>query len=80
MQDKNWMRSTIRKTAALSILGSLETRMMEILWIRREASAGEVYDVLRKDRNMALTTVSGTFNRLYEEGLLHREVGREKEA
>jgi len=76
MPDKNWMRSTIRKTATLSILGPLETRIMEILWKRSEASTGEVYDELRKDRDIALTTVSGTFNRLYENGLLHREVGK----
>jgi predicted transcriptional regulator len=76
MPDKNWMRSTIRKTATLSILGPLETRIMEILWKRSEASTGEVYDELRKDRDIALTTVSGTFNRLYEKGLLHREVGK----
>jgi predicted transcriptional regulator len=72
------MRSTIRKAAALSILGPLETKIMEILWIRGVASTGEVYDELRKERSIALTTVSGTFNRLYEKGLLHREVGKGK--
>ncbi len=76
MKDNNWMRSTIRKTAALSILGPLETRIMEILWERGEASTGQVYDELRKGRDIALTTVSATFNRLYEKGLLHREVGK----
>lgn len=78
MRDKNWMRHTIRKTAALSILGPLEAKIMEILWRRREASTGEVFDELRKDRSIALTTVSGTFNRLFEKGLLHREVGKGK--
>lgn len=78
MPEKNWMSSTIRKTAAFSVLGPLETRIMEILWRRSEASTGEVYDELRKDRSIALTTVSGTFNRLYEKGLLHREVGKGK--
>jgi predicted transcriptional regulator len=72
MREKNWMSSTIRKTATLSVLGPLETKIMEIIWRRGEVSTGEAYDELRKDRSIALTTVSGTFNRLYEKGLLHR--------
>jgi len=72
------MSSTIRKTTTLSVLGPLETKIMEIIWRRGEVSTGEACDELRKDRSIALTTVSGTFNRLYEKGLLHREVGKGK--
>ena len=78
MPDKNWMRSTIERRRTLSVLGPLETKVMLILWTRNEASTGQVWEEIRKRRGIALTTVSGTLNRLYEKGLLYREVGKGK--
>jgi predicted transcriptional regulator len=75
---KDWMRSTIERKRTLSILGPLETEVMQILWTRNEVSTGQVWEELRKRRDIALTTVSGTLNRLYEKGLLYREVGKGK--
>ena len=78
MPDKDWMRSTIERRRTLSVLGPLETKVMQILWTRNEVSTGQVWEEIRKGRDIALTTVSGTLNRLYEKGLLYREVGKGK--
>jgi predicted transcriptional regulator len=78
LPDKNWMRSTIKTRRTLSVLGPLETKVMLILWTRNKLSTGQVWEEIRKSRDIALTTVSGTLNRLYEKGLLYREVGKGK--
>jgi predicted transcriptional regulator len=78
MQDKDWIRSAVKEKGLASILGPLETKIMHVLWELNRASTGQVHEELRKDRGIALTTVSGTLNRLYEKGLLHREIGKGK--
>jgi len=78
MPDEDWTRSAVEKKGGLHILGPLETEIMQIIWKRNKAPTGQVYEDLRKDRNLALTTVSGTLNRLYEKGLLHREIAKGK--
>jgi predicted transcriptional regulator len=53
-------------------LGSLEFRLMQILWSRGESN---VRDVIRQlDRPLAYTTVMTTLDRLYKKGLLDRRM------
>jgi predicted transcriptional regulator len=53
-------------------LGSLEFRLMQILWSRGESN---VRDVSRQlDRPLAYTTVMTTLDRLYKKGLLERRM------
>ncbi|NAS24503.1 BlaI/MecI/CopY family transcriptional regulator [Herbidospora sp. NEAU-GS84] len=59
-------------------LGDLEAVIMDRLWsYRRPASVRFVLDDLRKDREIAYTTVMTVMDNLHTKGLLRREpVGR----
>ncbi|HEY7790582.1 MAG TPA: BlaI/MecI/CopY family transcriptional regulator [Vicinamibacterales bacterium] len=51
-------------------LGSLEQRLMEIVWASREVTVREALDAL--DTDIAYTTVMTTLDRLFKKGLLER--------
>ena len=51
-------------------LGSLESRVMGVLWARGESSVRDVFEVI--DRPLAYTTVMTTLERLFKKGLLNR--------
>lgn len=46
--------------------------MLRIVWEKNNCSPKEVLDELRKDRDIALTTVSTVLERLFEKGVLAR--------
>jgi len=52
------------------LLGELEGAIMDILWLRREATVREVLDELNRSRSLAYTTVLTIMGRLVEKGLL----------
>ncbi|MNK37111.1 Transcriptional regulator BlaI [compost metagenome] len=54
-----------------SVLGDLETAVMEAGWSLGEFGIKDVHDAL-KDRAIAYTTVQTTIERLYRKGLLSR--------
>ncbi|HKS66474.1 MAG TPA: BlaI/MecI/CopY family transcriptional regulator [Candidatus Acidoferrales bacterium] len=57
------------------ILGSLEARVMDVLWERGESSVRDVFE--KMDRPLAYTTVMTTLDRLFKKGLLERyKIGR----
>lgn len=51
----------------------LEPRVMEIMFERGSATVREVYEELRKERDISLTTVGTVLSRLYGKGFLDRE-------
>lgn len=53
-----------------SSLGTLEARVMELLWARGESSVRDVFESI--DRPLAYTTVMTTLERLFKKGLLDR--------
>jgi len=58
-------------------LGSLEKRIMAVLWEDQGATVREVFSIIRKSHRVAYTTVMTVMNRLVEKGLLTRsEEGR----
>ncbi|GGS95092.1 hypothetical protein GCM10010156_61730 [Planobispora rosea] len=59
-------------------LGGLESAIMDCLWsYRRPASVRDVLGDLRRDREIAYTTVMTVMDKLHTKGLLRREqVGR----
>lgn len=66
-----------RKTASnLSSLGSkpplgpLEAQIMEIIWSQDEVTIRDIFDLLRKQRDLAYTTVMTVVHNLYRKGLL----------
>lgn len=54
-----------------SVLGPLETRLLELLWARPRAAT--VRDMHRELPELAYTTVMTTLDRLYRKGLLIRQ-------
>jgi predicted transcriptional regulator len=62
--------SNHRDPESPSSLGSLETRVMELLWARGESSVRDVFESIT--RPLAYTTVMTTLERLFKKGLLHR--------
>jgi predicted transcriptional regulator len=54
-----------------SMLGPLETRLLELLWARTRPAT--VRDIRRALPELAYTTIMTTLDRLYRKGLLQRE-------
>ncbi|MFI6502850.1 BlaI/MecI/CopY family transcriptional regulator [Nonomuraea typhae] len=54
-------------------LGGLETAIMDLLWsYHRPASVRNVLEDLRRDRDLAYTTVMTVMDKLYKKGFLKR--------
>jgi predicted transcriptional regulator len=51
-------------------LGPLESQIMEIIWNKGEVTIRDIYDVLRKQRDLAYTTIMTVVHNLYRKGLL----------
>jgi predicted transcriptional regulator len=61
------------EAAGLAVfLGPTETLLMELAWKHQEISVKSALYALRKDCNLAYTTVMTVLNRLAEKGLLTR--------
>lgn len=59
-------------------LTDLQLDLMRVLWQRGEATASDVHDALRSDRDLAPTTVATLLRRLERRGVLtHRTEGRQ---
>jgi BlaI family penicillinase repressor len=52
------------------ILTETEWVIMKVVWEHEPCAAGDVQDVLHKDRNWAYSTVKTTMDRMVEKGLL----------
>ena len=57
--------------AGSSVLGPLETRLLELLWARRRPAT--VRQIRRATPELAYTTIMTTLDRLYRKGLLLRD-------
>lgn len=62
--------SSSRDPENRSALGTLEARVMEVLWVRGESSVRDVFETI--DRPLAYTTIMTTLERLFKKGLLKR--------
>jgi len=60
--------------AIKSELGPLELAIMQLMWKNQSSTVREIYEELKEQRKIKITTVSTTMNRLYEKGLLNREM------
>jgi BlaI family penicillinase repressor len=58
-------------------LSELQLAVMRVLWQRKKAAVAEVQEVLKPERDLALTTVATVLTRLEKAGLVaHRASGR----
>ena len=58
--------------------GPLELRILQIMWELESATTREILNVLTQERDIALTTVSTTLDRLHKKKLLSRRIKRGK--
>jgi len=56
-------------------LGDLEKDIMDILWLKREATGKEVLTELRGSRSVAITTVLTVLDRLAKKGIVKKTKG-----
>ncbi len=75
MSEKN-KKMALNASELLEVLGPLEKEIMEIVWNRAETSTHDVLEELRKKRDIAMTTVSSTLNRLHDKNLLKRRTDK----
>ena len=61
-----------RRHTLAEVLGPLESDIMDVVWDLNEVTVRDVHRVLRKDRQIAYTTVMTTLGRLTDKGLLQR--------
>ena len=66
----------IEGKALEAFLGPLEASVMEVVWgsKRTPVTVREIYEVLKKTKNIAYTTVMSTMDRLFEKHLLDRKI------
>ena len=59
-----------------AFLGPLEANVMESIWGSRKipVTVREIYEALKKTKNLAYTTVMSTMDRLFEKNLLDRKI------
>ena len=56
-------------------MGDLEKDIMDILWLKEEATGKEVFEELRHSRNAAITTVLTVLDRLINKGMVRKAKG-----
>lgn len=66
----------IEGKALEAFLGPLEASVMEVVWGSKKTpvTVREIYEVLKRTRNIAYTTVMSTMDRLFEKHLLDRKI------
>jgi predicted transcriptional regulator len=66
--------NTIRfgKRGVETLLSPLESDVLRILWKKEHVKAREVYDLLKRKRKVALTSVVVILDRLHKKGLVKR--------
>lgn len=69
-------KNVINSKELLEVLGPLEKEIMGIVWSRTETSTHDVLEELRQKRDIAMTTVSSTLNRLFDKNLLKRRADK----
>lgn len=55
-----------------NMLGEQEMKIMDIIWEKKQCSTLDVVNEIKKDRNIAYTTVSTVLKRLCEKGFVIR--------
>lgn len=69
-------KKALNMNELLEVLGPLEKEIMGIVWSRKETSTHDVLEELRTKRDIAMTTVSSTLNRLHDKNLLKRRTDK----
>jgi len=64
----------LERTGLNSLFSELESDILNNLWLKKSATAREVFTKIKSEHKIAYPTVVVTLNRLYEKGLVDRTV------
>ncbi len=64
----------MEKRLASTLLSPLEKDILEILWKKNQSRVRDIYNILKKKKKVAHTSVAVLLDRLHEKGLVRREV------
>ena len=67
------MPTTTNTSKSVEIIGELESDVLEVLKLKGQATASDVMEALKENRDIAYTTVSTTLDRLYKKRLVERK-------
>jgi predicted transcriptional regulator len=72
----NVSQYNIEGKALEAFLGPLESNIMEAIWASKKTptTVREIYEALKKTKDIAYTTVMSTMDRLFEKHLLDRKI------
>ena len=71
------VKSTTKKSSTLRVFGDLEREVMDIIWSKKTITVRDVYETIKKKRQIAYTTVMTIMDRLFVKKLLkRRKVGK----
>ena len=57
-----------------SLVGKLESGIMDELWKNRKATCREVFDAVKKKNKVAYTTITVTMDRMHSKKIIGREI------
>ena len=57
-----------------SILSPLEQDILSLLWVKKKAKVREIYQIIRKKKDIAHTSIAVMLDRLHQKNLVRREV------
>jgi len=64
----------MKKIKNLDFLSPLEKDVLTILWLRKSMKVRDIYNILKKKRKVALSSVAVILDRLYERNVVKRRI------
>lgn len=64
----------LEKKGVESVLSPLECDVIRVLWKKDRAKVRDIYAVLKKNRNVALTSVAVILDRLHQKNIVSRTI------
>ena len=77
MSDPEWIDFQPHKDDLSKVLGDLEADIMKTIWTIKQGDVKTIHKHLKEERNVAVTTVATVLDRLYDKGLVQRELVKE---
>jgi len=77
-RSTQWIEFRPHEAKLTKVLGDLEVDVMEALWKLQLGNVKEIHKKVSQERKVAITTVATVLDRLYEKGLVERELKKGK--
>jgi len=74
MSEAPWIDFQPNKEGLSKVLGDLEADLMRAIWKLEAANVKEIHREISLDRKAAITTIATVLDRLYDKGLVDRDL------